>query len=47
MLQRSRERLLDGIMLSGFPGVDIRPLSRPVIRRHEAEVYYVDLCSRG
>jgi len=45
MMQRRRERLLNGMVLAGLRGAEIGPLSRPVVRRHEAEVYYVDHCS--
>jgi predicted SAM-dependent methyltransferase len=45
VMQRRRERLFDGMSLAGLRGVEVGPLSRPVVRRHEAEVYYVDHCS--
>nr|WP_246712652.1 methyltransferase domain-containing protein [Rhizobium sp. BK399] len=44
-MQRRRERLLADWTPKGKRGVEIGPLSRPVVRRHEAEVYYVDHCT--
>jgi hypothetical protein len=36
---------LNDMSLAGLRGVEVGRLSRPVVRRHEAEVYYVDHCS--
>jgi SAM-dependent methyltransferase len=42
---RKRERLLNGLDVSLLSGVEIGPLSRPIIRREDSDVYYVDHCS--
>jgi SAM-dependent methyltransferase len=45
VLLRKRARLLNGMDVSGLRGAEIGPLSRPVIKRDESEIYYIDHCS--
>lgn len=45
VMERRKARLLGNYRVAGKRGVEVGPLSRPVVRRDEAEVYYVDHCS--
>ncbi len=40
-----RDRILQGLDVTDLRGAEIGPLSRPLIRKNESEVYYVDHCS--
>ena len=45
VLARKRDRLLADFDVSGLRGVEIGPLSRPLVKRAESDVYYIDHCS--
>jgi predicted SAM-dependent methyltransferase len=40
-----RDRAFDGLSIAGRKGVEFGPLSRPLIRKSESDIYYVDQCS--
>jgi glycosyltransferase involved in cell wall biosynthesis/SAM-dependent methyltransferase len=40
-----RERAFDGLNITGRRGVEFGPLSRPLVRKSEADIYYVDHCA--
>ncbi|MBB3542448.1 methyltransferase domain-containing protein [Rhizobium sp. BK399] len=45
VLARRKARLLSDYTVAGKRGIEVGPLNRPVVRRDEAEVYYVDHCT--
>jgi SAM-dependent methyltransferase len=45
VIARKRDRLLGDYDVSRLRGAEIGPLSRPIIKRAESEVYYIDYCT--
>jgi 2-polyprenyl-3-methyl-5-hydroxy-6-metoxy-1,4-benzoquinol methylase len=45
VIARKRDRLLGGFDVSGLRGAEIGPLSRPIVRRADSEIYYIDHCT--
>jgi SAM-dependent methyltransferase len=45
VIARKRDRLLGDYDVSSLRGAEIGPLSRPIIKRAQSEVYYVDYCT--
>jgi predicted SAM-dependent methyltransferase len=44
-MRRKRDRAFANVDISGMRGVEVGPLSRPLILKSESEVYYLDHCS--
>jgi predicted SAM-dependent methyltransferase len=45
VVRKMRERVLAGQDISGWRGIEIGPLCRPLVSQHESQVSYVDHCS--
>jgi SAM-dependent methyltransferase len=45
VIARKRDRLLADYNVSGLRGAEIGPLSRPIVKRSDSEVYYIDYCT--
>lgn len=45
VITRKRDRLLAGYDVSRLRGAEIGPLSRPIVKRADSEVYYIDYCT--